>query len=437
MGCICRLSRATKIIWAKPTLNKMRHAQGVSHFVLWYREQMVTKRMLYLMGVILLTACAAPPSSTPTIFFVPSATPRPIPTRTPSPPPRATASPAPSPTIPTNTLVERGELPPGFSLVVYGHVPGPTSLAFGPDGRLYVASTDQSVYALADQDHDGRADQRQVFVTRVPIPLGLAWLSDTLYISYNGFVQSARDTNQDGQADRTRLILSNLPASGRHQNDGLAVGADGYLYLGMGSTCDACDEADSRSATILRFKPDGSEVSVFATGLRNPYDVAFNAQGDLFATENGRDDLGRDAPAEELNHIQAGGDYGWPPCWAGHQTAKCSNAHQAVFTFTARSSADGLVFYAGRNFPTDYLDNAFVAVLGSYVYPDLPRGVMRVRLTPNEATYQATGEWFLKLTEGRPLDVTVGPEGGLYVADYDQGLIYRIVYGAPGGTTED
>jgi putative membrane-bound dehydrogenase-like protein len=328
-------------------------------------------------------------------------------------------------------VVERGELPPGFSLTIFGEVPSPTSLTFGPDDRLYVASANQVVYALADKDGDHRADARVPFARGVPIPLGLLWIEDTLYISYNGNVAVIKDKDGDGVGDRVVVLITGLPASGRHQNDGLVLGADGYIYLGMGSTCDACREGDPRSATILRFKPDGTGLSVFATGLRNPYDLAFNAAGDLFATDNGRDDLGSDAPPEELNLIRAGLDYGWPDCWQGNTAAACASKSGAVATFAARSSADGLVFYEGHNFPQAYQDNAFVAVLGSYAYPDIERGVARVRLAKTGDTYRGETEWFLKLEEGRPLDVTVGPDGGLYVADYDQGLIYRIVYGAP------
>ena len=100
--------------------------------------------------------------------------------------------------------------------------------------------------------------------------------------------------------------------------------------------------------------------------------------------------------------------------------------------FTAHSSVDGLTFYSADNFPPEYRDNAFVAVFGSYLYPSIERGVKRVKLTRQGDSYSGESEWFLQLgVAGRPLDLTVGPDGGLYVADYEQGAIYRIVYGAP------
>lgn len=326
---------------------------------------------------------------------------------------------------------------PGFSVTVYGTVFRPTALTFGPDGTLYVASTNAEVLALTDTDGDRRADETTTFVSGVRVPLGLLWHDGRLFVSHNdlgdGRVVAFADRDGDGRAEDRDVIVSGLPSDGLHQNDDLVLGPDGFLYLGMGSTCDVCVEADPRSAGILRFKPDGNELSVFARGLRNPYGLAFNAAGDLFATDNGRDDLGREAPPEELNHIVADGDYGWPSCYVGATEPACAAAIAPIATFTPRSSADGLVFYDGGAFPEAYRDDAFVAVLGSYVYIDLPRGVAHVPLTKSEAGYTAGPvEWLLELnTQGRPLDVTVGPDGALYIADYEMGEILRINYGHP------
>ena len=62
---------------------------------------------------------------------------------------------------------------------------------------------------------------------------------------------------------------------GLHQQDSIVAGPDGRLYLGSGSTCDSCIEPDPRSAAILSFRPDGSDLRVVATGLRNPYGLVF------------------------------------------------------------------------------------------------------------------------------------------------------------------
>jgi glucose/arabinose dehydrogenase len=331
-------------------------------------------------------------------------------------------------------VVERGTLPPGFSLTVYAEVAAPTSLRFGPDGRLYVANVGGNVFALLDDDGDHRAEGQRLYAGNLTVPLGMLWIDDTLYVSYRGAVQTLRDSDGDLRTDERRDIVTGLPSLGLHQNDALALGPDGWIYMGQGSTCDVCVEADPRSAGILRFQPDGSQLEVFATGLRNPVGVAFNAAGDLFATDNGRDDLGREAPLEEFNHIVAGADYGWPDCWLGAPASACGGVTQPIATFSARSSANGIAFYEDARWPVAYRGNAFVAVLGSYVYADLPRGVQRLRLTrAADGSYVAEADWFLDLTAagGRPLDLTVGPDGALYVADYALGAVYRVTYGAP------
>lgn len=356
-----------------------------------------------------------------------TATPEPSPTVTESPTGTMTPTVTPTPAI----VVERGQLPPGFSLTVYTQVEVPTSLTFGPDGTLYVASATQNIYAFNDADGDHRATLSSIFASGLDTPLGLLWIDKTLFISYKDNVVAMQDTNGDGVQDQSHIIVANLP-TGLHQNDGMVLGADGYIYMGLGSTCDVCVEVSLFSASILRFKPDGSDLSVYARGFRNPYDVAFNAAGDLFATDNGRDKLGDDIPLEELNLVREGQHYGWPDCWEGNTDPACADKTGAVAGFTAHSSVDGLAFYNAENFPPEYRDNAFVAVLGSYLLPKIERGVQRVKLTQQGDGYTAETEWFLQLGQtGRPLDLTVGPDGGLYVADYEQGLVYRIVYGAP------
>src|SRR3990172_2481023 len=117
-----------------------------------------------------------------------SATPRAARTPRPSPTGSAPATVSPLPSATPHIVVERGSLPPGFSLTVYATVPAPTSLAFGPDGRLYIASTNSVVYAVADRDGDRRAEDVQPFVTGLTVPLGLEWVGQELFVSYLGAV---------------------------------------------------------------------------------------------------------------------------------------------------------------------------------------------------------------------------------------------------------
>src|SRR5687768_4154402 len=183
----------------------------------------------------------------------------------------------------------------------------PTAMAFGPDGRLYVAQETGQIVVVGA----GSAKPR-VLASGFNTPLGLAWSGPRLFVSSRVRLDSLNLIGKTLRARRT--LLKGLP-HGRHQQDNVVVGTDGRLYLGSGSTCDVCREKDSRSATILSVRPNGRELRVVARGLRNPYGLALRpGTGRLYATVNGRDDLGTE-PAEALVEVAQGRHFGWPGCW--------------------------------------------------------------------------------------------------------------------------
>src|SRR5205823_13079659 len=141
--------------------------------------------------------------------------------------------------------------------------------------RLYVAELAGQVLALADRDDDGRAETRITFATGLASPLGLAFYGSDLYVGRRGGVTRLSDTNGDGLADGSVAVIDGLPAL-RHQTDGLAFGPDGRLYIGQGTTSDRGETGFvSREGSILGAERDGSGLHVFASGTRNPYDLAF------------------------------------------------------------------------------------------------------------------------------------------------------------------
>lgn len=369
------------------------------------------------------------PTTTSTTTPLPSATA----TASHTPTPTKTATPTPTPTIPANPLIEapNASLPAGFSITQFATLPHPTSLTFDPAGNLYATSADGTIHIFTNPNQDGYADTDHLFSGGFNTPLGIAIHPTTgdVYVSSQSKISILRDLDGNFKANSTTTFVNNLPV-GLHLNNNLKFGPDGLLYIGVGSTCDVCLETDPRSATIMRFNTETGDSEVFASGMRNPFDLAFHPLTNaLFATDNGRDDLGLDAPSEELNHIIQNAHYGWPACWDDLQGTGCAGTTPAITFFPAHVSANSLAFYTGDTFPAGYTHTLFVAIFGSWLKPSVETGIMQVHLTPAGDTYTTTTEWFAQWDTAMPLGLTIGPDGALYVGDYTNNLIYRISYG--------
>lgn len=297
--------------------------------------------------------------------------------------------------------------------------------AFAWDGeRLYIATQDGDLlrvnaeFGLLPSAVEGVA-------SGLRLPLGLVFHDGALYVSSRGGVTRLTDEDGDGDLDTSTPIIVGLP-SGSHQNNGPAIGPDGKLYLPVGSTCNACIEQDERSATVMRFELDGSGGEVYARGLRNVYQLAFHPEdGTLWGADNGRDDFGHDVP-EELDLILQNGDYGWPDCWGADGGRNCEGTSAPIAELEPRSSADGLLFYTGAQFPPGYRNNLFITLWGAH---DRSTGqkVVRMELHGGAAGYSAQVSDFATGSD-RPLLITVAPDGALLVGDYGDGRILRISY---------
>lgn len=302
-------------------------------------------------------------------------------------------------------------------------LPRPTAFAVDARGRLWatsgagVSTPQDGVWLVSGKG----ARPRQV-VRGVPTPLGLTWFSGELYVAERGRVR-AYGGYGGGRFSRTRTVVSGLPV-GLHQNAGITAGPDGRIYLGIGSPCDACRPPNRLSATVVSFLPDGSDLRVMARGLRYAYGLAFfPGTSDLFATENGRDTLGLNAPPEELNLIREGKDYGYPNCW-GQGGAVCSGKEPALVKLAPHASPDGLTFITDQ-WGGKYANSAFIAQFGSSFTPPTGGNVVRVALTPTGTTYTGRSSVFAAGFK-TPLAITTGTDASLLVGDFSRDTVYRL-----------
>ncbi|HYF94048.1 MAG TPA: PQQ-dependent sugar dehydrogenase [Symbiobacteriaceae bacterium] len=308
--------------------------------------------------------------------------------------------------------------PPGFQIeAAVSGLHHPTRLVFGPDGRLYVAQQTGEVIAitLVDGREAGRAQVAKVGHDL----LGIALAGDRLWISETGKVALLR-RQADGTYGERVEFLPDIP-HGRHQNDGLVFGPDGLLYLGVGSTTDRGPERHPWSGTIVRFDPDDpSSVTVYARGFRNPYGLAWDEAGVLWATDNGADDP---VTSDELNRVLPDHDYGYPTVYENPPPGSTTTGPTALFG--KHNSTNGLAYYGAGPFPEPYRHGFFAAMWGSSFDETTGRGV----------AFVAGGERIMPFVTGlqRPLDLTVGPDGDLWVGDFTAGTVYRIWYA--GGPT--
>ncbi|MDQ2983877.1 MAG: PQQ-dependent sugar dehydrogenase [Actinomycetota bacterium] len=318
------------------------------------------------------------------------------------------------------------KVPRGFKVDVWARgLSHPTAMAWGPDGRLYVTEVDGAIAAI------GPSRRPEPFVRDLTVPLGLAWSDRLLFVSQSGKVE--RMQLRGSRVIDRRVIAARLPY-GLHQQNNILVGRNGRLFLGSGSTCDACRDGDRRSAAVLTMRFDGSDLRVFSRGLRNPYGLAFQpGTNRLYVSVNGRDKLGSRAdpePAEMVVVARRGRWYGWPSCWPNARLLRMSGSCRGVTRPAAylepHSSADGMAFYTGTRFPRGYRGNLFVAEWGQYDAHRFGRRVVRIQLGPRGGARRVS-----TFADGfdHPLAVENDLHGGLLVADWGRGVIYRIRHG--------
>ncbi len=315
-------------------------------------------------------------------------------------------------------------------------VPHPTNIDFDTRGRMWLTSA-----AYVTEPANGvwmvprrGAKPRQV-VKRLFTALGLRWYRKRLYVSYTspyGFSSKSRGvvvaySGFDGRRFKhRRVVLRDVPV-GVHTVDSVVAGPGGRLYMGIGSRTNDSAGSSKFSATVSSFKPDGTGLKVEASGLRNPYGLAFfPGTSTLLVSDNGRDDLGLNAPPDELNALDVRGAapfFGFPRCW-GEGGGACGASVPPLAELPPHAAAGGVAVSkawgsSGRT--------AFVAQNGSSFRNKTGSDVWSVALSGSGASLRGSAHRFASgFAAHDPLGAAIGPGGALFVTLHRSGSVVRF-----------
>ncbi len=282
----------------------------------------------------------------------------------------------------SDDLLAELQAPDGFEISVYAQgLTNPRMLTVVADGIVVVSQpAANQVSVLRDTDADGMVDESEVVATNQPMVQGMVIEGEQLYLAGENTIWAA-DLMEDGTLGAPTVMVDDLPDGDQHGRHTVAFGPDGMLYVSVGSSCNVCVETIEENATIMRMNPDGSDRTIFASGLRNTLGWGWHSEtGELWGMDQGSDWRGDDQPPEELNLLVEGGNYGWPYFFgdrevdhynsqspAGSTTEQyCALTESPALNYQAHSSPIGMVCYMADQFPADYQGDAFVAMRGSW-----------------------------------------------------------------------
>ncbi len=332
-------------------------------------------------------------------------------------------------------------VPKGFQLSVFARdLNTPRMLRVIPAGVLVSLPHEGSIVLLRDDDEDGLAESREVMLEGLNRPHGIEVHDGWLYVAETDGVGRVVFNVSDGLVTgKYKRIMGGLPSGKGHWTRTVKMGPDGWLYATVGSSCNVCVEEVAERAAMLRMRPDGSDQQLFATGLRNSVDFDWSPiDGEIYATENGRDWLGDSFPPDELNRIIEGGFYGWPFAngnkvsdsdFGKGQQALIERSIAPVFEFRAHNAPLGIAFLEAQ--VSGYQHAALVALHGSWNRSSKD-GYKVVSLHWNEkgvieARDFVTGFILGEEVFGRPVSIAEGGDGSIYISDDYAGLIYRVL----------
>ena len=363
------------------------------------------------------------------------------------------------------------KVPAGFTVELYADdVQNARIMEFAPNGDLFVSQPAQNaVMILRATTKNGLPDQRFTFAQgaapaagrggrgapppatsngEMTQPFGLAFHDGYLYVGNTNSLVRYKYANGDTKASGAPEKLADLAGFGNHSTRNVLFSRDGkklYVSVGSSNNIDEQGSGNERRAMIQEYNPDGSGFRVFASGLRNPVGLALQpGTNTLWTAVNERDNLGDDLPPEYTTSVKEGGFYGWPYSYIGaHVDTRVPQkdpdlVKRAIVPdvlIPAHSAPLGIAFYTGNQFPQRYRNGLFVALHGSWnrsttngakvifvPFQNGKPGMIEDFLTGFVVDSNKNSKW------GRPVGVTVTPDGSVLVSDDGGNRIWRIRY---------
>ena len=334
---------------------------------------------------------------------------------------------APSQPIDEKTFRDVVKAPQGFEATLFAAPPKvayPVALAAAPTGELFVAVDEQGsigrtpgggkVLRCVDRDGDGKVDDVTVFA-RIDHPRGLIFSDGRLWVLHASSLSVYHDAG-NGVADTSEVLVTGLTShmvnerGSDHATNGIRMGLDGWIYIAVGDY--GCPEATGKDGSrvairggILRVRPDGTELEVFATGLRNPFDIGMDPFMNLFTRDN--DDNRAGGWDIRVSHLFQSAYYGYSQHYANFPDEIMPPLGQF-----GGGSGVGTLFLQDERWPEKYHNRLFTGDWGrSEIY--------RHELTAHGPTFDLQQDVFLKFP--RPTGMDMDGSGRLYVASWRGG----------------
>lgn len=313
---------------------------------------------------------------------------------------------------------------------VVGGLGGPTCMEWDEPGNLLMCDRDGDRIILFNTSDDF---SQSTILEGLNNPHGIHITVDHLFISESGTL-SKYDRGVDWELTNRTVLVDNVPTGNNHQTNAINALPNGTLIWHVGSTCNVCQEEDSRNAALLWVNPIDGEHGVIASGVRNSFDgVWVESMGYIF-TDNGRDFDG-DHPPEEINLLIAGESYGWPD--DEPETPVPAGTQGPVATWTPHTSVNG-IDVRPQNSSLPGLSEGSGHTVYATVYGSwntlLPQGhqLLRIDFTPlfdSDGNFSGWGSETSLFAQdlGTPLPLRFSPSGDLYYAIFGNGgTLYKV-----------